>query len=113
MRVTAFLLERRGYDIVQDGSVHVAEAAARWRADVVVVETDSSRASTARLLAALEALSAPPAIVAIYSDGGVERLPEITTVAKWAPVDDLARQIDAASLRRPAAPGSRSTRSSL
>jgi hypothetical protein len=113
MRVTAFLLDRRGYDVVQDGTVHVAEAAARWRADVVVVETDSSRASTARLLAALEALAAPPAIVLMYSDGGVERLPGITAVAKWAPVDDLARQIDAASLNGATAPGSRSTSSSL
>jgi hypothetical protein len=113
MRVTAFLLERRGYDVVQDGTVHVAEAAARWRADVVIIETDNSRASTARLLAALEALAAPPGVVVVSTDGGGERLPGITAVAKWTPVDDLAREIDGASLYRAAAPGSRSSRSSL
>jgi hypothetical protein len=99
MRVTSFLLERRGYEVVQDGSSRIAEAAAHSRADVVVFESDASRGLSARALAALAALPAPPALIAI-AEGVDERLPGVAAVPKWTPVDDLAREIDAASLRR-------------
>jgi len=100
MRVTSFLLERRGYEVVQEGSARISEAAARSRADVVVYESDESRGSSARLLAALAALPAPPGLIGIGTDGAEEILPGVSALPKWAPVDELAREIDAASLRR-------------
>ena len=42
-RVTCFLLEQRGYEVVQDRSASVVEAAARVQPDVVVFEADASR----------------------------------------------------------------------
>ena len=100
MRVTTFLLERRGYDVVQDGGLNIAETAARSRADVVVFDADASRASAARLVAALEALPAPPGLLAIVSHSGSQPLPGVPGLRKWAPMDELASEIDAASLRR-------------
>lgn len=100
MRVTSFLLERRGYDLVHDGNGALAEAVARARADVVVFETDGSRGSSARTLAALAALPVPPGIVTIVADDIGEALPGVEALPKWASVDELARAIDSASLRR-------------
>lgn len=100
MRVTSFLLERRGYEVVQEGSAGVVEAAARSRADVVVFETDASRGSSARLVAALTALPTSPGVLAIGGAGVDDRPPGAPALEKWTPVDELAREIDAASLRR-------------
>lgn len=111
LRVTSFLLERRGYDVVLEGNANIAEAAARCRADVVLFDSDASRGSIARTIAALDALPAPPALLAISSDDGGGQLPGIATIPKWAPVDDLAHEIEAASLRR-GAPAARASRSS-
>src|SRR6476620_7342434 len=65
MRVTCFLLERRGYEVVQNGSARVVEAAARVQPDVVVFEADASRGSSARILAGLVALPRAPGVIAI------------------------------------------------
>jgi hypothetical protein len=111
MRVTDFLLQRRGYDVVQEGGTGIAEAAARFRVDVVVLEPDSSRGETSRVLTALAALPAPPAVIAVASDGRPETLPGLMRVPKWAPVEELARDIDAASLRRAAPLAQESSRS--
>jgi hypothetical protein len=106
MRLTCFLLARRGYEVVQDGGPNIAEAAARWRADVVLFEPDASRGATARTLAALAALATPPAVIAVVGDSAQHRLQGVVAVPKWGPLEDLAREIDAASLRRgkPTAP---------
>jgi hypothetical protein len=100
MRVTSFLLERRGYEVLQEGSAGIVEAAARSRADVVVFEADASRGSSARIVAALTALPTAPGVVTIGGTGADDRLPGAPALEKWTPVDDLAREIDAASLRR-------------
>ena len=100
MRLTCFLLARRGYEVVQDGGPNIADTAARWRADVVLFEPDSSRGATARTLAALAALPAPPAVLTVVGDSSRDGLPGVVTVRKWTPLEDLAREIDAASLRR-------------
>lgn len=97
MRVTAFLLERRGYAVVQEGGSNVLDAAVRARVDVVVLERDGSRGSTARTVAALLALPTAPGLVTI---GETEQLAGVAAVPKWTAVDELAREIDAASLRR-------------
>jgi CheY-like chemotaxis protein len=99
MRVTSFLLDRRGYDVVLAGTTNLVEAAARVRADVVVLEVGASRASSGRALAALAALPSPPAIVTVVEHGAGNDLPGVLTLAKWTPIDELAREIEAASLR--------------
>ena len=100
MRVTCFLLDRRGYDVVQDGSARVVEAAARVQPDVVVFEADASRGSSARILAGLAALPSAPGVITIVEQELHGSLLGVAAVAKWTPVDELAREIDAASLRR-------------
>ena len=100
MRVTAFLLERRGYEVVQEGGSNIAEAALRLRADVVVIEGEPSRGESARTLAALTALPTAPGLISIVDGKAAEQLAGIPAIAKWTPVDELAREIDAASLRR-------------
>lgn len=101
MRVTAFLLERRGYAVVQEGGSNVVDAALRSRVDVVVLEGEASRATSAKTLAALTALPTAPSLISIFdADGGGERLAGVPAIAKWTPVDELAREIDAVSVRR-------------
>lgn len=100
MRVTCFLLDRRGYDVVQDGSGHTAESAHECRADVVLLERETSRASTARTLAALGALPTPPAVLEVFDEQTDDAFPGVTRVSKWAQLDELVQAIDEASLRR-------------
>ena len=100
MRVTCFLLERRGYDVVQDGSARVVEAAARVQPDVVVFQADASRGSSARILAGLAALPRAPGVIAIVEQELHGSLLGVPAVAKRTPVDELAREIEAASLSR-------------
>jgi CheY-like chemotaxis protein len=100
MRVTCFLLERRGYDVVQDRSARVVEAAARMQPDVVVFEAGASRGSSARILAGLAALPVAPGVITIVEQELHSSLLGVAAVAKWTPVDELAREIDAASLCR-------------
>jgi hypothetical protein len=99
MRVTCFLLERRGYEVIQEGGARIVDAARSCRAEVVLFEPDRSRGSTARTLAALTALPTPPAAIAIVEDDEPP-LAGLTAVSKWAALDDLTREIDAAALRR-------------
>jgi CheY-like chemotaxis protein len=100
MRVTAFLLERRGYEVVQEGGSNVLDAASRLRVDVVVIEGEASRGSSARTLSALTALPTAPGLISIVDGDACEQLASVPAIAKWTPVDELAREIEAASLRR-------------
>jgi hypothetical protein len=100
MRVTAFLLERRGYSVVQEGGSDVIDAALRSRVDVVVLEGEASRGTSAKTLAALTALPLAPSLISICDDEAGEQLAGVPAITKWTPVDELAREIDAASLRR-------------
>jgi hypothetical protein len=100
MRVTAFLLERRGYAVVQEGGSNVVDAALRSRVDVVVLEGEASRGTSAKTLAALTALPTAPSLIRIFDDNAGEHLAGVPAIAKWTPVDELAREIDALSVRR-------------
>ena len=100
MRVTAFLLERRGYAVVQEGGSNVVDAALRARIDVVVLEGEQSRGTSAKTLAALNALPTAPGLISIVDGDAADRLNGVPAIAKWTPVDELAREIEAASLRR-------------
>jgi CheY-like chemotaxis protein len=100
MRVTAFLLERRGYAVVQEGGSNVVDAALRSRVDVVVLEGESSRGTSAKTMAALTALPSAPSLISIVDDEAGEGLAGVPAIAKWTSVEELAREIDALSLRR-------------
>jgi CheY-like chemotaxis protein len=100
MRVTCFLLEQRGYDVVQERSARIVEAAARVQPDVVIFEAEASRGASARILAGLAALPRAPGVVTIVEQEPHGSLFGVAAVAKWAPVDELAREIEAASLCR-------------
>lgn len=100
LRVTSFLLSRRGYAVVDAGTDDPARAADRERADVVLLEPDGSRAAAARTVAALQALPRAPAILLAVDDGERGRWEGVPTVLKWAPLETLAEEIEAASRRR-------------
>jgi len=100
LRVTSFLLARRGYDVAQASSEETVSAAERHRADVVVLETNDSRVSAARKVAALQALSKTPSVLVVVEAGDHKRWEGLPTIRKWTPLDDLVNEIEAASLGR-------------
>lgn len=99
-RVTSFLLSRRGYDVAHAELGDIADAAERRRADVVLLETDGSRAAAARVLAALQALAVPPGILVVCDHDERSRWESVRSVEKWMPLDRLVIEIEAASLGR-------------
>jgi hypothetical protein len=103
-RVTSFLLSRRGYDVGHAELGDLAEAAERRRADVVLLETDGSRAAAGRVLAALQALSLPPAVLVVCDEHDRKPWDGVRSIAKWTPLDRLVSEIEAASLARHATP---------
>jgi CheY-like chemotaxis protein len=103
LRVTSFLLAIRGYDVQDTSPRKTLEAVERHRADVVLLETDASRAIAARKIAALQALAAAPSVLLVVEgdddeEQGWQGLP---AVEKWTPIDALVAQIEAAALNRP------------
>jgi CheY-like chemotaxis protein len=101
VRVTSFLLSRRGYAVAQAVPSDTVTAAERHRADVVVLETNGSRVLAARKLAALQALGTPPSVLVVIDDGDDERWDGLPTVRKWTSLDDLIGRIETAALSRP------------
>jgi hypothetical protein len=100
MRVTAFLLSRRGYAVTRSSLAEALEAAERQRSDVVLVELDGSRVDAGRAVAALQASVAAPAVVLLTADtvrNGWNGLPALD---KWTPIEQLAAEIEAAALHR-------------
>lgn len=101
VRVTSFLLARRGYDVADASHADTVKAAERHRADVVLLETSDSRVTAARKLAALQALATAPSVLVVVDDGDHERWDGLPTIRKWTRIDELADAIEAASLHRP------------
>jgi hypothetical protein len=99
MRVTSFLLSQQGYDVRDAAAANAVDAAQLHRADVVVLEDDTSRAASARAIAALGALAAAPSVVLVTDDH--QRWTGLPTVPKWAPVESFVEEIEAASRSRP------------
>lgn len=104
LRVTSFLLSQRGYDVYDTSPRKTLEAAQRARADVVLLETDASRAMAARKIAALQALAIAPSVLVVVEgdDDEQERWQGLPAIEKWTPIDALVAQIEAAALHRPA-----------
>lgn len=100
IRVTSFLLARRGYAVAASPPAQAVDAATRHRADVVLLEGTPSRAVAARRVAQLRALAATPGVVVV-----TERLENLwnglPTVEKWTPLEELVQEIEAVSRQRP------------
>jgi hypothetical protein len=101
LRVTSFLLLRRGYDVAQTDTRGVILMAERHLADVVLIETRGSWGSTGRTVSVLQTLAAPPGVVLICDNGDKAYPAGFTAVRKWAPLEELVEEIEAASVRRP------------
>ena len=101
VRVTSFLLARKGYDVALAAPAEAVDAAARHRADVVLLEDGESRASAAKYAAALAALASRPGVLVVIEESGKRPWVGMRTVEKWAPLESLVQEIEAASLNRP------------
>jgi CheY-like chemotaxis protein len=99
LRVTAFLLSRRGYDVTEAPLNESVSAADRFHADVVLLDAGMSRAEAARLASQLAALACPPAVLVVTANGH-RTSAGLRVVEKWEPIDDLVKEIEAASLER-------------
>jgi CheY-like chemotaxis protein len=97
IRVTSFLLEQRGYVVRSAQPEDAAEAAKRHRADVVLLEGDRMRTDAARRAAAIAALT--PNTHDIHVVDATPNGPiGVTLLRKWAELDELVNEIEAAVL---------------
>jgi CheY-like chemotaxis protein len=103
LRVTSFLLSQRGYEVYDTSPRKTLEAAELHRADVVLLETDASRAMAARKIAAVQALPVAPSVLVVVEgdDEEQQRWQGLPAVRKWTPIDTLVGEIEAAVLHRP------------
>jgi CheY-like chemotaxis protein len=100
MRVTSFLLSRRGYAVTRSSLAEAAGIAESQRSDVVVIEMDGSRVEAGRAIAALQASIAAPAVVLLAANGNQDGWTGLPAMEKWTPIERLAAAIEAAALRR-------------
>jgi CheY-like chemotaxis protein len=99
LRVTSFLLSRRGYNVAQSGSADILDAVERHRSDLVIFEPSDSRVATAQTISALQLSKASPALLLVDTSGN-GRWNGLPVVDKWTPIDELVREIETAALRR-------------
>ena len=97
IRVTSFLLEQRGYVVRAAKPDDAADAAKRHRADVVLLEGDRLRTDAARRAAAISALN-PNTHVILMVDAPPNGPTGLTMLRKWAELDELVDEIEAAAL---------------
>ena len=100
VRVTSFLLSRRGYNIAQAEIADIVDAVERHRSDVVVLEPGESKVTSARTIAALQVSKSSPALLLVTSDQDKARWNGLATIDKWTPVENLVDEIETAALRR-------------
>ena len=96
LRVTSFLLEQRGYVVRSSNPDDAADAAHRHRADVVLLEGDRLRTEAARRAAAIAALN-PNTRVILMVDAPPPGPTGLTMLRKWADLDELVDEIEAAA----------------
>ena len=102
LRVTSFLLSRRGYDVAQTEASDVILMAERHRADVVLLEARDSWALTGRTVSVLQTLATSPGVLLICNNADGASPAGFNAVRKWAPLEELVDEIEAASIRRQA-----------
>ena len=101
LRVTSFLLARRGYEVSQATIGTVLEAVERKRSDIVLLEPGESKAAAARTITALSLTTSSPALLLI-TEGNDERdgWKGLASVDKWTPIEDLVMAIETAAFQR-------------
>jgi CheY-like chemotaxis protein len=98
IRATSFLLEQRGFVVRSANPDEAADAAHRHRADVVLLEGDRLRTDAARRAAAIAALN-PNTHVILMVDSAPPGPTGVTMLRKWADLDELVGEIEAAAAR--------------
>ena len=93
IRVTSFLLERKGYVVRSSTIEAAAEAARRHRSDVVLLEGDKLRSDTARSAAAIEALN-PHARVIVVVDNQPVQWTGLDTLPKWVELETVVDTLE-------------------
>ena len=101
LRVTSFLLARRGYAVTRSSLSTALTEAERERADVVLVELDGSRVEAGRAVAALQASAAAPALLLLAGEDAKDGWSGLPALPKWTPIEKLSAAIEAAALHRP------------
>jgi DNA-binding NtrC family response regulator len=96
VRVTSFLLERKGYVVRKSTLEAAAEAARRHRSDVVLLEGDKLRSDAARNAAAIEALN-PNARVIVVVDKPPTEWAGLATLPKWVELERIVDTLEAGS----------------
>ena len=94
VRVTSFLLERKGYVVQKSTLEAAAEAARRHRSDVVLLEGDKLRSDAARNAAAIEALN-PNARVIVVVDKQLTEWSGLATLPKWIKLERIVDTLEA------------------
>lgn len=96
LRVTGFLLRRRGVSVVAtERRAEAMRALAGAGADAVVVDAEGSPAEAAAWRRAVRALH-PDVAVVIAADPCGSAAPEGTVVGKWRPVEELVAALERA-----------------
>ena len=100
VRVTSFLLERKGYVVRKSTLEAAAEAARRHRSDVVLLEGDKLRSNAARNAAAIEALN-PNTRVIVVVDKAPTEWAGLATLPKWVDLERIVDTLEADGLPEP------------
>jgi CheY-like chemotaxis protein len=100
LRVTSFLLARRGYDVAQASFRDAVNAAEKQRSDIVLLEPSDSRVDTGRTIAALQASTASPGLLVVYDDVNDAQWNGLPAVHKWTPIEKLIDEVETAALQR-------------
>ena len=100
LRVTSFLLARRGYEVAQASFPDAVKTAEDQRSDIVLLQPGESRAETARTIAALQASVVSPALLLLYEGDDTGEWNGLPAVQKWTPVEKLIEKVEAAALHR-------------
>ena len=102
LRVTSFLLSRRGYDVVETSSKKTLQEVERHKSEVILLETNDTRGVAARMVAALETLPTAPSVLVVFEDDEDDRWQGFRAIKKWTPIDELVQEIETAAVNRPA-----------
>ena len=100
LRVTSFLLSRRGYEVKRSTLADAPGTSDRERADVVLLDLDGSRVDAGRIVAALQASAGMPALL-LLTAGADDGWKGLSALPKWTPIEALAAEIERAALHRP------------
>jgi DNA-binding response OmpR family regulator len=105
IRVTALLLEQRGFDVHRTSKTDPSLTAVldRYRPHVVLLDATASLADAGRAATAISGLHDHVRLV-IAKDEGSDALRGLRSVDKWASIEDLATELELEFMQMPHAP---------